>query len=415
MNILEVVSSLGIGGTERTAVNFSIGLKESGCNVFVFALSGGVRENDLKSNDIPIFLSFESLYNYFSISSELIDVIHIHSHGININVQTAVCALFPMAKVYEQNVFGIPSNYTMLDCSLQLSQWCMWNYQSFNIKRQHSIKILPNPIISENFYPISKEERNCFRRNNNIPLDAIVFLRIGQPFVAKWNNKIIDIFKELCKNNSNLFLICVGAPKTLKDYSIKYKEIHDKILFIDRILGDDNLRKCYGASDIFLHLARIGESFGIVLAEAMLCELPVVTINTPYCDNSQSEIVGHMQGGLVANRYKGIILAANNLINDLNLRTNLGRIGRNSILHRFSLNVVIESFMKMIENEDMNNSQPMSYSNVKKYLNNAIDKPIPGSSLIFLLKKHLIHICSEKVYRYIFRIYCRLFDKSVQL
>lgn len=33
-----------------------------------------------------------------------------------------------------------------------------------------------------------------------------------------------------------------------------------------------------------MHMARIGETFGIVLAEAILCGLPVVTHQTPYSE-----------------------------------------------------------------------------------------------------------------------------------
>ena len=48
--------------------------------------------------------------------------------------------------------------------------------------------------------------------------------------------------------------------------------------------------------DGFLHVSRIGESFGMVLCEAMLCGVPVVTLSTPLKDNSQLEVVGPRRG-----------------------------------------------------------------------------------------------------------------------
>ena len=39
--------------------------------------------------------------------------------------------------------------------------------------------------------------------------------------------------------------------------------------------------------DVFAHSAQQGESFGYVLAEAALCEIPIVTMATPWADDSQ--------------------------------------------------------------------------------------------------------------------------------
>ncbi len=41
MNVLEIVNALGIGGTERTCINFALGLKAAGHNVQVFSIRGG--------------------------------------------------------------------------------------------------------------------------------------------------------------------------------------------------------------------------------------------------------------------------------------------------------------------------------------------------------------------------------------
>ena len=65
----------------------------------------------------------------------------------------------------------------------------------------------------------------------------------------------------------------------------------------------------YSSLDCFLHAARIGESFGMVLAEAMLCGCPVVTASRPFKDNSQVEVVGHLKGGVVARSAKSLATA----------------------------------------------------------------------------------------------------------
>ena len=44
---------------------------------------------------------------------------------------------------------------------------------------------------------------------------------------------------------------------------------------------DKELSNCYSAIDIFVHAANQGESFGMVLAEAQLCQTPIITLSTP--------------------------------------------------------------------------------------------------------------------------------------
>ncbi len=413
MKILEVVNSLGLGGTERTAVNFSIGLTNKGCEVSVFALNGGVRQKELEEYHISVILGLEELKQK---SVQWIpDVIHIHNHGIDSCIQRIICDLYPNSYICEQNVFGVPSNYSKLDCSFQLSQWSKWNFINRKIKIGYEIETLPNPINSENFYPANLHERNDFRNKYNIPLDSIVLLRIGQPIIAKWNIKIIDVFVDLIKKYNNLFLLCVGAPQNIIDYSEK-KKVLSNILFIDKITRDEDLRVCYSSCDIFLHMARIGESFGIVLLEAMLCGTPVVTINTPYCDNAQSEVVGHMVGGIVANRYNGILYAISKLIEDKQLYEEIVTKGRLSAIQRYELEYVTDSFLGYVK--EKNNNKPeknIELKDVSKYLSDAVDRPIPFASSIFVMKKYFLYFMPERIYRYIFRCYCRLFDKSVQL
>jgi glycosyltransferase involved in cell wall biosynthesis len=57
----------------------------------------------------------------------------------------------------------------------------------------------------------------------------------------------------------------------------------------------------YRGLDVYIHGARIGEGYGIVLAEAMASRLPVVTVATPQrkkC-NAQGEVVEHNLTGFV--------------------------------------------------------------------------------------------------------------------
>lgn len=412
MKVLEVVGSLGLGGTERTAVNFSIGLFNRNCDVIVFAISGGVREKELQENGIKYIIGIDNLV---SLKQWIPDIIHIHNHGIDFPIYETIRNKFPESKICEQNVFGVPSPYTHLDMSFQLAEWCKWNFINRRNINCNNIEIIPNPINTGKFYPPSTNERNLFRIKYKIPENAIVLLRVGQPIVAKWNIKIVDIYKDLSRKYENLYMVCVGAPNNVVSCFKKKIKEKSKLIFIDKIDNDNDLRICYGASDIFLHMARIGESFGIVLTEAMMCGIPVVSINTPYCDNSQSEVVGHLKGGIIANRYNGIIKAVSLLIDDKLLYSKLKSSAPLCVRDRFSIDVVVQKMISLLNTNSQNNIEKIRTDCIYRYLSNAIDSPIPFAAAFFKSKKFFLNFMSERLFRYLFRIYCRIFDKSVQL
>ena len=73
----------------------------------------------------------------------------------------------------------------------------------------------------------------------------------------------------------------------------------------------------------------------MVLAESLLCETPVVSLQTPWYDNSQAEVIGDGIGGYVASSPQGLFHLCLRLIDTKELRTNLGVQGRQYILSRF--------------------------------------------------------------------------------
>jgi hypothetical protein len=92
----------------------------------------------------------------------------------------------------------------------------------------------------------------------------------------------------------------------------------------------------YSSMDCFVHGAQIGESFGMVLAEAMLCGCPVVTASRPHKDNSQVEVVGHRRGGVVAASLANLDDALHTFRYDTRLRAELEPNPRDWVLSRFA-------------------------------------------------------------------------------
>ncbi len=92
---------------------------------------------------------------------------------------------------------------------------------------------------------------------------------------AKDHKNLLQAFKIVHEKNSNTKLICVGDGVYIKDiiaYSIELG-LSDSVIFTG---SKNNVVDYYNTADCFV-LSSAWEGFGIVLVEAMACELPVIS------------------------------------------------------------------------------------------------------------------------------------------
>jgi hypothetical protein len=87
----------------------------------------------------------------------------------------------------------------------------------------------------------------------------------------------------------------------------------------------------------------------MVLCEAMLCGVPVVTLSTPLKDNSQLEVVGHRMGGLVALTQDALPEAMIALIEDADLGGRVRTGGAAWVRGRFATDLVSRRAMEIYE------------------------------------------------------------------
>ncbi len=137
--------------------------------------------------------------------------------------------------------------------------------------------------------------------------------------------------------------------------------------------------------DIFALVADQGESFGHVLAESMLCEVPSVVLSTPWFDNSQVEVVGHMKGGLVALSSRGFKSALIEIIKDKELRLKLGKNAREKIITDYSHDKVCKTLIKKITQNNNHDDLYLS-NNIVSIYKNAFEKA-NIFTIAFLLSK----------------------------
>jgi glycosyltransferase involved in cell wall biosynthesis len=315
------VCYLDKGGTQRAAQIFAEAYKQIGHDSRILSLYGlGSRSDEIIKEGIRVWYK-NSDENLKEIKIWSPDIIHIHSSGPKEgDVNRILDALQNKnVKVVEQSVFSIPSPWEKrIDFSFQLSNWALWLYVMRGGDKSKAV-IVSIPVNCKNFYHKNPAEIKKFRDTYHIPDDAFVIGRIGQSAYVKWSAMLIYVFNKLAKIHSNVYMVVVNPPPNIVK-EIEQSPFNGRIVVIPKIYGDDALSVAYSSFDLMVHIAEQGESFGYVLVESILCEIPVVTLSTPWADNSQCEVVGNLKGGYVVNRQSGIIAAIEDYIRDKGVR-----------------------------------------------------------------------------------------------
>ena len=289
MNILIVVKNIKEGGVVRAAVNYKKCFESIRCNVKFYVIENASKEYIRFYN-----IKKKDLYNNNNLEEKWIaDIGFIISHGITLKDFISLDNIFKK-KLFEINIFSTPSPYeNNLEESFQLSKWMRFLYQLRG--GVHDGRILPHAVNSDDFF---YEPKNIIRKKYKIPMKSKILLRVGQDSIGKWSFLILKAFKVLCLKDPNFFLVLLGAPDQIKKsiHNLDF-DIKNRIIILNFKKDYGYLRNLYSEANLFWHIADQGESFGYVLAESLLCKTPVITLQTPWADNTQSEMIGESVSG----------------------------------------------------------------------------------------------------------------------
>jgi glycosyltransferase involved in cell wall biosynthesis len=140
---------------------------------------------------------------------------------------------------------------------------------------ENSIRVIPNGVSRDRFYPISKTEA---RRSLGFPPERKVILSVGHLTPNKGFDLIIKGLKILFDqfNHKNLYLVIVGdgTAKVQLKTLVSSLRLDEHVLFAGGVSHDD-LHIWYSAADVMC-LASKMEGWPNVLLEALACGTPVV-------------------------------------------------------------------------------------------------------------------------------------------
>jgi glycosyltransferase involved in cell wall biosynthesis len=330
-----VTADLGLGGTGKGVVSFATRLDRSRFAPQVITLiQGGPREADLTESGVPFVLGCGDA-DALSRELEGVDVVHVFRHGIADSLVPAAAARAGVPVLIESNIFGSRDrspDEQRFACHLFGSMMCLTRYRhrvpaDGGFEARH--RVLCFPPEADRLRRKAPDRAQARRALGLDPARPVV-ARVGRAQDLKWRNLLVDMVPHLIGLVPEVQVVFVG-PTVAKRARLARRGVLDRVTLIDQVVGDGDLATLYAACDVVVNASMIGESQGLVIAEAMALGIPVVTCSTPWVDNAQVEFVDNGHTGWVANHPREFAEAVADLLIHPGRRTEFGRRARDEI------------------------------------------------------------------------------------
>jgi glycosyltransferase involved in cell wall biosynthesis len=124
--------------------------------------------------------------------------------------------------------------------------------------------------------------RPSLRKQWNVASDAVCFLYCGKFETKKHPGELLASFAASAKTVPNLHLLMVGDGHLLNDCR-KYANDHNLSVSFTGFLNQSQIVDAYIASDVLILPSDSGETWGLVVNEAMSCGLPAIVSDQVGC------------------------------------------------------------------------------------------------------------------------------------
>jgi len=216
------------------------------------------------------------------------------------------------------------------------------NFQSYGIKRNkifnQYLTVDVDNFIEKQFDGLKCREkiRSSYNINNSIVLNYT-----GRLISKKGIENLIIAIK-LLNQKYDLFLFIIGEGNFKQELEEISDEIIDRVIFTGHV-DPYELYKYYYASDIFV-LPTLDDPWGLVVNEAMACQLPIIVTDAAGCSADLIKNNGYI---IKAGDVKELTKAIEDLIDPKTRRL----FGKNSrkIISKWTYNESANSFRELIK------------------------------------------------------------------
>lgn len=288
MNLLYLITGLGMGGAEKVITDLADNMVDLGHDVtLVYMIGKAIVLPQSKKIDI-IFLDFKR--NPLSALAKFIKILKIkkpdvvHSNMYHANIFSRISRIFcPFPKLISTSHSEFEGGRGRMLIYLLTSPLATI---STNVSEQAKNKLIaagavnPNKIlVVNNSVDINKFKKNDdyraqYRKQFNLKKDDVCLLAVGRFHPAKDYPTLIKVFDQLRykEKNIKLFIVGDGELRASIEAEIKTFALEDKVI----LLGiRQDIPQLMNMCDIFISTSA-WEGFGLVLAEAMACSKRVI-------------------------------------------------------------------------------------------------------------------------------------------
>ncbi len=352
-NIVLLVPRLNIGGAETYVATVALGLKKRGFNVFV-ASGGGVLAKSLVKQGIKhCFLPIRAnatlaAYLLGNIVKKYdIDLIHANSAAAGI-VAVKIKQKFSVPIVYTAHgVFGHNAKeMTLNDCDRII---CVSEFVRQDAIRKgfspEKLLTVYSGIDLHKFEP-NLAKAHAIRKVNGIPEDCFTIAIVSR--IKNLRNKgHADILRVLEKYEGakNWHLMVIGKGKGL--WRLKYHVWRNRLGNRVHTLGHIvNVQEVLDGVDVVVLPSKF-ETFGLVLAEAMAMEKPVVT----YAVGGTPEVIDDQHTGFLVEKDNLDELYGNLAIlaSDKAVCQTMGKQGRVWVKEHFASDLMMDNIIAIYQ------------------------------------------------------------------
>ena len=201
---------------------------------------------------------------------------------------------------------------------------------------------------------IPDERRKEFRKKYGISEEAIVLVTIARLFMLKGHKYIIASAKELSKRFENVVWLFVGDGNLAENFKRQVREmgLAGRIKFTG-LLPPGQIPLAIASSDILVHCS-LREGLARSLPQAMLCSKPAVSFDV----DGAREVVNETTGRLIEpENIEQLTDACAELIENRDLRDELGKAGRESVKEKFAPETMVDTieavYQKLMEKKTL--------------------------------------------------------------
>lgn len=366
INILEIIHKIDC--TNRIVLNFCKGINREWFEAKVLSEGKvGGKEQDFTRIGTEYVIADKNIEVVKeAIKKWKIDIIHMHRSG---HYDSFQYELYRQAKLINPNIIILETNFfgkfdeksfPLIDCSLQVSKMMLNERYIKEVGRFdfEKTKIVYHPIDCAGWdaIQVSEADIQAYKNKLGIREGDFVIGKLCRPAIEKWSDLLLYMMPYLVKLVPNIKFIVQEMPESRKR-RVRASKYKDHYILLPATLDDREVALFFKTIDVYTHTSKIGESFGMTLAEAGVFKKPVVINSTPDRDNNQLEMIEYMKTGIIANHPQTFARAVEYLYKHKDLRFQMGEAAREKVARMYDPKRTAEQLEKIAVEKMVQNNQ----------------------------------------------------------